>query len=58
MLVPWNDVLAAVDDGLWSMLSTADVVKGFVLRAGGHTVTLRFGSVRARVTSSMHGSYG
>ena len=37
MLVPWNDVLAVVDDGLWSMLSTADVVKSFVLRAGGQT---------------------
>ena len=37
MLVPWNDVLAVVDDGLWSMLSTADVVKSFVLRLGGQT---------------------
>ena len=37
MVVPWNDVLAVVDDGLWSMLSTADVVKSFVLRLGGQT---------------------
>ena len=33
MLVPWNDVLAVIDDGLRLMLSTADVVKSFVLTA-------------------------
>ena len=37
MLDPWNDVFAVVAVGLWSMLSTAEVVNNFFLKTGGQT---------------------
>ena len=40
MLVPWNDVFAVVAVGLWSMLSTSEVVNSFFLKTGGQTTPL------------------
>ena len=39
MLVPWNELVAVVEDVL-SMLSTAAVVNTFALRLGGQTVSV------------------
>ena len=37
IVVPWNDCVAVVELGLWSMLSTAAVVKTSPLIVGGQT---------------------
>ena len=35
-----NEVIAVVDDVLWSMFSTAAVLKTFLFRYEGHTVSV------------------
>ena len=45
MPVPWKEPLAVAELGLWSMLSTAAVVKSFRRNFDGHTAS----SIRKRL---------